>query len=76
MVEAEDESTDGSQEEFDTFISVGQNEMEQPILQNDLRIYHLSKDKERREVRPPNRYSYANLVFCALLARYEVTVSE
>lgn len=30
-VEPEDESTDGLQEELDTSISVGQNEMKQPI---------------------------------------------
>lgn len=75
VAETKNESIDGSNEEPNTFASVKQNEVEQLAHQNDLRNYQLSKDRERTNIRPPTRYSYADL-FCALLAGYEVTTCE
>ena len=40
--------------------------------QEVLSDYQLTRDRERRDIRPPSRYSYADLVFCALLCASEV----
>ena len=41
-----------------------------------LRDYQLSKDRERRQIRPLARYSYADLVFSALVAGAKIKTNE
>lgn len=38
----------------------------------DLSNYQLARDRGRREVRPPTRFGYANLIYCALIAGAEM----
>ena len=42
----------------------------------DLRDYQLSRDRERRQIRPPTRYSLADLMFSALVAGAEIKTNE
>ena len=49
---------------------------EQPLSGENLRNYQLSKDRERREIRPPARYSFADFVFSALVAGLELKSNE
>ena len=44
--------------------------------QEQLGNYQLARDRDRREIRPPSRYSFADLVFTALVAAQEVQVVE
>ena len=37
-----------------------------PFEDHDLRDYELSRDRVRREVRPPTRYAHANIIAYAL----------
>ncbi|KAH9705555.1 hypothetical protein KPL70_011923 [Citrus sinensis] len=41
-----------------------------------LRDYHLARDRERRQIRPPQRYGYANLIAYALAASHEIDEDE
>ena len=38
--------------------------------QQDLSDYQLAWDRSRRVVRPPSRYAYSDLEYCALVAGY------
>lgn len=52
-------------------------EEEQPNTpQQDLNDYQLARDKSRRVVRPPFRYAYLDLVYCALVAGNELRDSK
>ena len=42
----------------------------------DLRDYQLSRDRERRQIRPPTRYSLADVMFSALVAGAEIKTHE
>lgn len=44
--------------------------------QQDLKNYQLTRDKRRRAIRPPARYAYTDLVFCALVVGMEIRSSE
>ena len=46
------------------------------VPQQDLSDYQPAKDRSRRVTRPPSRYAYLDLVFCALVAGYELRDSE
>lgn len=50
-------------------------EAQYPLL-DELQEYQLARDRTRREIRPPTRYSYAELIYTALLARTEVLRTE
>ncbi|KAH9743535.1 hypothetical protein KPL70_003339 [Citrus sinensis] len=41
-----------------------------------LRDYHLAKDREMRQIRPPQRYGYADLIAYALAASHEIDEDE
>ena len=42
----------------------------------NLNNYQLARDRSRRVSRPPARYSYSDLVYCALIAGKELRNSE
>ena len=44
--------------------------------QQNLRDYQLARDRSRRIVKPPARYAYSDLVYCALVAGMEMRGSE
>ena len=44
--------------------------------QQNLRDYQLVRDKRRRTSRPPARYAYSDLVYCALVVGMEIRSSE
>ena len=44
--------------------------------QQNLRDYQLARDRSRRNVRPPARYAYSDLVYCALVAGMELRCNE
>ena len=51
-------------------------EILEPTQEESLAQYQLTRDRTRRETRPPARYSYADLIFTALVAGVEVLRSE
>ena len=44
--------------------------------QQDLSNYQLAGDRSKRVTRPPSRYAYSDLVFCALVVGSELRDSE
>ena len=42
----------------------------------NLNNYQLARDRSKRVIRPPARYSYSDLVYCALIARKDLSSSE
>ncbi|KAH9736687.1 Integrase catalytic domain-containing protein [Citrus sinensis] len=48
----------------------------QQHTQTQLRDYHLVRDKERRQIRPPQRYGYADLIAYTLTASHEIDEDE
>lgn len=42
----------------------------------DLQQYQFVRDKERRQVRPPARYAYADIVVYALISGEDVSIKE
>ena len=57
----------------------GEDESEENIdndQQNDLAQYQLARDRTRRDIRPPARFSYADLIYTALLAGVEIQRTE
>ncbi|KAH9728046.1 hypothetical protein KPL70_008880 [Citrus sinensis] len=68
------EAADSDRNEND---SNGNNEPQsQQHTQTQLRDYHLVRDRERRQIRPPQRYGYADLIAYALAASHEVEEDE
>ena len=45
-------------------------------LRHNLKDYHLTRDRERRHIRPPQRYGYADLIAYALAASHEIDEDE
>ena len=44
--------------------------------QTQVQGYQLTKDREKRQIRPPQRYGYANLIAYALVASHDIDVDE
>ncbi|KAH9687012.1 hypothetical protein KPL70_014605 [Citrus sinensis] len=44
--------------------------------QTQVQSYQLTKDREKREIRPPQRYGYADLIAYALAASHDIDVDE
>ena len=44
----------------------------QQHTQTQLRDYHLTRDRERRQIRPPQRYGYADLIAYALATSHKI----
>ena len=53
-------------------LQLNDEHQEQPIPEEGLRNYQLSRDRERRAIRPPTRYFFADFVFCALVVGVEL----
>ncbi|XP_052189880.1 uncharacterized protein LOC127799697 [Diospyros lotus] len=67
-----DHETDHDEQNGETEIQVEQHDS----LQHDLGDYQLARDRSRRIVRPPARYAYSDLIYCALIAGVEMRSSE
>ncbi|KAH9647652.1 hypothetical protein KPL70_025267 [Citrus sinensis] len=45
-------------------------------MQTQVQGYQLTKDREKRQIRPPQRYGYADLIAYALAASHDIEVDE
>ncbi|KAH9724032.1 hypothetical protein KPL70_007344 [Citrus sinensis] len=47
-----------------------------PQVQTQVQGYQLTKDREKRQIKPPQRYGYADLIAYALAASHNIDVDE